>query len=154
MHLFQGFALDTATQARAICYNGTSITALQQQLQDLKGNSGLQSFVQCNQPSVSTALREAGPASGSNLGLQGNILCVDSAHHKNLSWLADQFAPTYASTVRPSTVSICLSAHCTLLKACYLRQAAAGFSCCSVCNQAHVLFVEFSTSLRTVVSPL
>lgn len=63
--------MDTVQQARAICHSGQSITALQQQLQELKGNSGLENFVQCNQPSVSTALQEPCQSMVPSLVLQG-----------------------------------------------------------------------------------
>ena len=66
--------MDTAKQARAICHNGMSITALQQQLQDLKGSSGLDSFIQCNPPSLPTAVQEPGSATGLSLGIQGIYL--------------------------------------------------------------------------------
>ena len=66
------FQMDPAKQAQALCHNGLSITALQQQLQDLKGKSSLDaSCLRGSQAGPDTFLQDAGSARHVSTNLQG-----------------------------------------------------------------------------------
>ena len=97
LHAQEAFSMDTAKQARAICHNGMSITALQQQLQDLKGSSGLDCFIQCNPISMPTPVQEPASVRGLSLGMQGS--CLDTH-----DWLMF-FLPACGTTLDDSVVA-------------------------------------------------